>query len=88
MKRFAKATAELRRLQAELELAIADLRGSYAEKIERYKSEQQAVAERLQRYAQDNYETLFAKIKSHDLRHGTIGFRQGQPQVLKSRGTA
>ena len=70
MKRFAEATAELRRLQAELELAIADLRGSYAKKIDRYKSEQQGVAEHLQRYAQDNYSTLFAKAK-----RSTIGYR-------------
>ena len=87
MKHFAEATAELKRLQAELELAIANLRGSYADKIAHYKAQQQKVAERLQRYAQDNYGSLFAKGKSHDLRHGSIGFRQGNPQVLKSRST-
>ena len=87
MKRFAEATAELKRLEADLELKIAALRGSYAEQVAHYKDEQQAIAERLQRYAQDNYGSLFAKGKSHDLRHGSIGFRQGQPQVLKSRST-
>lgn len=64
MKRFTEATAELKHLEGDLELEIAALRGSYAEQIAHYKAEQQAVAECLQCYAQDNYSTLFAKARA------------------------
>ena len=86
MKRFADAASEQKRLEAELELEVSALRAKYGQQMQRHQEVQKEALAGLERYAQTNAEALFKKSKSHELQHGIIGFRQGNPQVVKPRG--
>ena len=86
MKRFADAVSEQKRLEAELELEVSTLRAKYGQQLQRHQEVQKEALAGLERYAQTNAASLFKRAKSHELPHGTIGFRQGNPQVVKPRG--
>ena len=86
MQRFAEAAIRQKKLEAELELSLTQVRARYQSSLEQVKADQQEAHALLERYAQQNHERLFAKGRSCKLQHGTIGFRQGTPQVVKRRG--
>ena len=88
MKRFTEATAELKRLEAELGAGDCYL----ARQLCRADSSLQGRAARRSRAPAalrtgQLQSPLCLRVRATTLRHGSIGFRQGQPQVLKSRTT-
>ena len=84
--RYAKADAEKKRLEGEMELKIARVRETYQERLATLDAERDDAFLRLQTYATEQHDTLFDRRKSLEMTHGTIGFRTGTPKLKTLRG--
>lgn len=78
---YAKATARTAKINAEMDLQFAKIREKYATELTSLENEREGAFDTLQAYATENQEELFAKKKSLDMVHGTIGFRTGNPKL-------
>lgn len=78
---FAKADAQIQKIQAEMDLKMAAIREKYADNLQKLTEAKEAHFDTLLQYANENKDTLFAKRKSVELTHGTIGFRTGTPKL-------
>lgn len=83
---YVKARAELAKLTADMELACTRIREKYQERLAALSTEMDEKFETLLAYAGENREQLFAKKKSHDMAHGTIGYRIGMPKLKTIKG--
>lgn len=83
---YAKADAQISRINADIELQCAKLREKWADELTRLDTEREKAFDTLQAYAVENQEELFAKKKSLDMVHGTIGFRTGTPKLKTLKG--
>ena len=77
---YAKAEAEIAKINATIDVEVTKIRDKYADKIAN-----------LQQIKDDNFVvlqayTLFTKKKSLDSLHGTIGFRTGTPKLKTLKG--
>ena len=86
LKTLSEAQSREKKHTAEMELEITAVREKYKHTLTSAKEEQQAAHALLERYAEHNYKKLFKKKKSIDMQHGSIGFRQGTPKVVKRAG--
>lgn len=86
MSSYAKAQAEADKLTAEMELKIAEIRDQYAGRLSVLEAQRGLAFELLQVYATENAEKLFAKRKSVEMTHGTMGFRTGTPKLKPLTG--
>ena len=73
---YAKSDAQVQKINADIELQCAKIREKYADKA----------FDTLQAFATENQAELFAKKKSLDMAHGTIGFRTGTPKLKTLKG--
>lgn len=78
---FAKADAQIQKLQAEMDLKMAAIREKYADRLQELTENKDEQFDILLQYANENKDTLFAKRKSAEFTHGTIGFRTGTPKL-------
>ena len=83
---YAKADAQQSKITAEIELGCAKLREKHQEKLNTLQAEKDAAFDKLQSYAMENQAELFAKKKSLEMVHGTIGFRTGTPKLKTLKG--
>lgn len=83
---YAKADASINKINAEIELQVAKLREKKADELTRLAEEREQAFDTLQAYAVENQAELFAKRKSLDMAHGTIGFRTGTPKLKTFKG--
>ncbi len=83
---YAKAQAEAAKVTAEIELACARIREKHQERLSRLQEEMDGSFATLQAWATENQGELFAKKKSVDMVHGTIGFRTGTPKLKTLKG--
>lgn len=83
---YAVADAKHRALTAEMDGKLADVRSKYADRLQNLETSKEEAFEKLQAYAVENREVEFAKRKSLETTHGTIGFRIGQPQLKPAKG--
>lgn len=83
---YAKADAQSSKIAAEIELQCAKVREKYAAKLAELEGEKERAFDTLQSFATENQTELFAKKKSLDMTHGTIGFRTGTPKLKTLRG--
>lgn len=83
---YAKASAESAKLQAEIELACAKIRDKHAARLADLEEAKDKAFDTLQAFAQENKAEIFAKKKSLDMAHGTIGFRTGTPKLKTLKG--
>lgn len=83
---YAKADAQQAKITAEIELACAKLREKHQERLSTLQAEKDAAFEKLQSYAMENQNELFARKKSLEMVHGVIGFRTGQPKLKTLKG--
>lgn len=83
--KYAKASADLSVLQANLEKEIAAIREEYEPRISQLTEEADKHYERLQLFAEKN-EELFDKNRSIKMTHGQIGFRLGTPALKTEKG--
>lgn len=83
---YAKADAEINKINASMELQFAKIREKWAERLTQLTGEREQAFEVLQAYAVENQSELFAKKKSLEMAHGTIGFRTGTPKLKTLKG--
>ena len=83
---YAKSDAQLQKINADIELQCAKYREKYAEKIATLSEEREQAFDTLQAFATENQAELFAKKKSLEMAHGTIGFRTGNPKLKTLKG--
>lgn len=83
---YAKADAQVQKITAEIELQCAAIREKYQQQLTTLDAERTQAFDTLQSYATENQAELFAKKKSLDMAHGTIGFRTGTPKLKTLRG--
>ncbi|MBR1839370.1 MAG: host-nuclease inhibitor Gam family protein [Prevotella sp.] len=83
---YAKAEAQIQKINAEIELQCAKTREKYADKLAILAKEKDEAFNTLDSYASENKAELFAKKKSLEMTHGTIGYRTGTPKLKTLKG--
>lgn len=83
---YAKSDAQVQKINADIELQCAKIREKYADRLATLTAEKEQAFDTLQAFATENQEDLFAKKKSLDMAHGTIGFRTGTPKLKTLKG--
>lgn len=83
---YAKADAQINKINADIELQCAKIREKRADELTRLSDEREKAFDTLQAYAVENQAELFIKKKSLDMTHGTIGFRTGTPKLKTLKG--
>ena len=83
---YAKADAQIEKINAEIDLQCAKIREKYQQKLGELTCERECAFETLQAYATENQPELFSKKKSLDMAHGTSGFRTGTPKLKTLKG--
>lgn len=83
---YAKADAGINKIQAEIELQCAKIREKYQGQLGALMCERECAFDTLQAFATENQAELFARKKSLDMAHGTIGFRTGTPKLKTLKG--
>lgn len=83
---YAKSDAQLRKCSAEIELQCARIRQKYQERLAALTQDRDQAFAVLQAFATENQAELFARKKSLDMAHGTIGFRTGTPKLKTLKG--
>ena len=83
---YAKADAQIQKINADIELQCAKIREKRADELTRLSEEREKAFDTLQAYAVENQAELFTKKKSLDMTHGTIGFRTGTPKLKTLKG--
>ena len=83
---YAKSDAQVQKVNADIELQCAKIREKYADKLAVLTDERDKAFDTLQAFATENQAELFAKKKSLDMAHGTIGFRTGTPKLKTLKG--
>jgi len=83
---YAKADAQIQKINAEIELQCARIREKQADRLSQLDAEREQAFDVLQAFAVENQAELFAKKKSLDMAHGTIGFRTGTPKLKTLKG--
>lgn len=83
---YAKADAQIQKINADIELQCARIREKRADELTRLDAEREQAFDTLQAYAVENQAELFSKKKSLDMAHGTIGFRTGTPKLKTLKG--
>ena len=83
---YAKADAQYQKIIAEIELQCARIREKKQEELTALAAERDAAFDTLQTFATENQAELFAKKKSLEMVHGTIGFRTGTPKLKTLKG--
>lgn len=83
---YAKADAQIEKINAEIDLKCAKIREKYQQKLGELMCDRECAFDTLQAYATENQAELFTKKKSLDMAHGTIGFRTGTPKLKTLKG--
>jgi phage host-nuclease inhibitor protein Gam len=83
---YAKADAQIQKINADIELQCAKIREKKADELTRLDAEREEAFDTLQAYAVENQAELFTKKKSLEMAHGTIGFRTGTPKLKTLKG--
>ena len=83
---YTKSDAQVQKINADIELQCAKIREKYADKLATLTEERDKAFDTLQAFATENQAELFAKKKSLDMAHGTIGFRTGTPKLKTLKG--
>lgn len=83
---YAKADAQIAKINADIELQCAKYRERYADRLTALDADRTQAFDVLQAFAVENKADLFTKKKSLDMAHGTIGFRTGTPKLKTLKG--
>lgn len=86
LKAYAQSQSKLKKIEAEIELAVQKIRDRHKSNIANLMEQRDMSFEKLKAYAEGNRETLFTRKKSIDWGFGVLGYRIGTPKVEKIRG--
>jgi phage host-nuclease inhibitor protein Gam len=84
--RFAVADARIRRINATIDIEVARIREKNADNLAGYQNEKDVAFDVMMSYATENRAELFARRKSIETAHGTLGFRTGTPKLKTRKG--
>lgn len=83
---FAKADAKIQKINAEMDVKIANIREKYSGDLSSLSEQRDKAFDMIQAYSLENKDELFAKKKSAENTHGTFGFRTGTPKLATLKG--
>lgn len=83
---YAKADAQIQKIQAEIDLACARFREKQQERLAQLSEDREKAFDVLQSFATEQKTELFGKKKSLEMAHGVIGFRTGTPKLKTLKG--
>lgn len=83
---YAVSDAKIAKINADLDLKIAELREKKADELAQLEKEKSEAFDIVQAYAIEKKESQFSKKKSLELAHGVIGFRIGTPKLKNKKG--
>ena len=83
---YAVADAKLAKINAAIDVQMTNIRDKYAYEIAVLNKNKDVAFNVLQAFATENKDELFAKKKSMESVHGTIGFRTGTPSLKTIKG--
>lgn len=83
---YAKADAQIVKINADLDVKFTKLRDEKADALAKLEIEKSEAFDLVQAFALENKETQFSKKKSLELSHGVIGFRIGTPKLKNKKG--
>jgi phage host-nuclease inhibitor protein Gam len=83
---YASADARLQKINANIDIQMTAIREKYADEIGRLTERKDAAFDVMQAFAMENRDELFAKKKSMESVHGTLGFRTGTPKLKTLKG--
>jgi phage host-nuclease inhibitor protein Gam len=83
---YAIADARLQKINATIDEQATKIRDKYADEISKLTEKKEQSFGVMQAFALENKDELFAKKKSMDSVHGTLGFRTGTPKLKLLKG--
>lgn len=83
---FAIADAKLQKITANIDVQMTQIREKYADDIAKLTEKKDKAFDVLQAFALENKDELFARKKSLESVHGTLGFRTGTPKLKTLKG--
>ena len=83
---YAIADAKLAKINATIDVQTTQIRDRYADDIAKQNEVREKAFDVLQAFALEHRDELFAKKKSMESVHGTIGFRTGTPKLKALKG--
>lgn len=86
MGEYAQTDANIESITATMDEEIGKIREKYSERLNELTEKRETAFNRLQLWAEQNKDELFAKKKSKDLVHGILGFRIGTPKLKAEKG--
>lgn len=84
--KYAAADAREHKLNAQMDEAMTKIREKYSEELADLVQQKETAFEVVQTYATENASILFAKKRSLETVHGSIGFRLGTPKLKLRKG--
>lgn len=86
MSGYAIAEAKIAKVNATMDIRIAEIRDRNASELAKLNEERDRNFELIKAYAIEQKERLFVKKKSLDTPHGAFGFRTGTPKLKTLKG--
>ena len=83
---YAKADARQQKITADMDVAMTKIREKWQDELAKLQEAKDNAFDVMQAYAVENKAELFAKKKSLDTVHGTMGFRTGTPKLKTLKG--
>lgn len=82
---YAKSEAEMRKINADIDLQTQKLREKHQERLNTLQTTKEASFDVVMQYAEENPQ-LFEKKRSVETAFGVIGYRLGTPKLLNRQG--
>jgi phage host-nuclease inhibitor protein Gam len=83
---YAIADARVAKINATIDVQMTNIREKYADEIQKLNEVKGKAFDLMQAYATENKDELFARRKSLESVHGTLGFRTGTPKLKTLKG--
>lgn len=83
---FARADARIQKINATMDVEMTKIREKYQDEVAKLTEVKDNAFDVLQAFAVEQKDVLFAKKKSLESTHGTIGFRTGTPKLKTLKG--
>ena len=83
---YARCDANIQKITAKMDIAIINIRETYADELNRLNEQKEKYFDLLQSFAMENKAELFSRRKSIETTHGILGFRTGTPKLKTLKG--
>lgn len=83
---YADSDAKQQRITSKMDIEITRIREKFQDVLNDLQDAKDKAFETMQAFASENKDQLFAKKKSLEMIHGTVGFRIGTPKLKTRKG--